>query len=39
MSHHFSFKLQKMQRQLVFAVEIEIDTVLLHYKDLTPYSK
>jgi hypothetical protein len=33
MSHHFSSNSAKMQRQLVFAVEI--DTVLLHYKDLT----
>jgi hypothetical protein len=24
-----------MQRELVFAVEVEIDAVLLHYKDLT----
>jgi hypothetical protein len=34
MRYYFPFK-QKMQRELVFAVEVEIDAVLLHYKDLT----
>jgi hypothetical protein len=35
MRYYFLQTLQKMQRELVFAVEVEIDAVLLHYKDLT----